>query len=69
MAEYEIIILNDDRTVSAIVEQPHLDNNSAVRAARNMARGRRFEVWHNLDCVYRTPKVPRIPENVATYDL
>ena len=44
MQDYEIRILGD-RHNHTIIEVMHLNDSNAIRAARSLAAGRRFEVW------------------------
>lgn len=53
MQLYEILLLKDDRySAKFVVEQTHLNDHAAVRAASQLAQGSPFEVWRDLDCVY-----------------
>jgi hypothetical protein len=56
MPMYEIRILNDDHySASLIMEQHHLSDHAAVRAATKLAGGQWFEVWRGIDCIYGLP--------------
>ena len=48
MQDYEIRILGD-RHNHTIIEVMHLNDSSAIRAARSLAAGRRFEVWRGIE--------------------
>jgi len=63
MHDYEILILDQDRHPSALVEMMEASDASAIRAAQRIAKGRDIEVWRDLDCVYRTPRA--IPSAAA----
>jgi len=53
MQVYEIRLLKDDRySAKFVVEEMHLNDHAAVRAAGKLAKGSPFEVWRDLDCVY-----------------
>jgi hypothetical protein len=51
MPEYEIHILQDDSSQSSILAEIEPTDKAAIRSARRMARGRRFEVWRGLECI------------------
>lgn len=51
MREYEIRILQGERSTAIITAEIHLSDESAIRSARKMARGREFEVWRELECI------------------
>jgi hypothetical protein len=53
MHQYEIRILHADKTTDIVIEGAHLSDLAAVRAAKRIAEERPFEVWRDLDCVYR----------------
>jgi hypothetical protein len=59
MHEYEYIILGHDGRAVLSVTQAHLNDAVAIRSANSFARGREFEVWRDLDCIYGTPEIPR----------
>jgi hypothetical protein len=48
MQDYEIRILGE-RHNHTIIEVMHLNDSSAIRAARSLAAGRRFEVWRGIE--------------------
>ena len=48
MQDYEIRILGE-RHNHTIIEVMHLNDSSAIRAARSLAAGRRFEVWRGME--------------------
>ena len=48
MQDYEIRILGD-RHNHTIIEVMHLNDSNAIRAARSLAAGRRFEVWRGVE--------------------
>lgn len=52
MHNYEIRILRNNGSTSLAVRHRHLDDNAAIRSARKLAQGARFEVWRGLHCVY-----------------
>jgi len=54
MHTYEIRILCKGRghTIIAIM---HLNDSTAIQAARTLAAGRPFEVWRDLDCIHGAP--------------
>lgn len=54
MHDYEVLILDEKRHPSAIVEMMEASDATAIRSAQRMANGRDIEVWRDLDCVYRT---------------
>ena len=53
MQDYEIRILgatkDHGRRGHTIIEVMHLNDSTAIRAARSMAAGRPFEVWRDLE--------------------
>lgn len=51
MHQYEIRILRDDGSTAVIAADLQLDDDAAMRSARRIARGRRFEVWRGMDCI------------------
>jgi hypothetical protein len=51
MGEYEIRILQNQNSSSIISVETHLSEESAIRSARRMARGREFEVWRGIECI------------------
>jgi hypothetical protein len=51
MHEYEIRVLTVGRG-DTVIELLHLNDHAAIRAAKKLANGKRFEVWRGLDCVY-----------------
>lgn len=53
MPEYEVRVLKaDGYSTSVILEQSYGDDEAAVGAASQLAKGAAFEVWRDLDCVY-----------------
>ena len=53
MQVYEIRVLKDDRySAKVVLEQMHLSDHAAIRAASRLAQGSPFEVWRDLECVY-----------------
>jgi hypothetical protein len=60
MLDYEIRVLSAGHAI-LIIEVRHLSDQAAVRAAKNLAGDRPFEVWRDLDCIYAPPKPPRDP--------
>lgn len=51
MPEYEIHILQDERYPSMITAEIELSDKAAIKSARRLARGRRFEVWRDQECI------------------
>ena len=51
MREYEIRVLSSGHA-TMIIEQTHLSDHAAIRAARKFAVDRSFEVWRGADCIY-----------------
>ena len=51
MHVYEIRILRAHRITDTVIEVAHLDDHSAIRAAKKFAGTRPFEVWRDLDCI------------------
>jgi hypothetical protein len=51
MHQYEIRILRDDGSTAIIAADIQLNDDAAIRSARRIARGRRFEVWRGMDCI------------------
>jgi hypothetical protein len=53
MQDYEIRIFGLDKEPEdrshTIIEMVHLNDTSALRAARTLAAGQRFEVWRGLE--------------------
>jgi hypothetical protein len=60
MHEYEIRVLSHGRD-QAIIEVMHLNDHAAIRAAKKLSAGKRFEVWRGLDCIYSPPEMPTVP--------
>ena len=58
MREYEIRVLSSGHA-TMIIEQTHLSDHAAIRAARKFAGDRSFEVWRGIDCIYTLPEPPR----------
>lgn len=53
MTEYEIRILERNGTIAAIItSQKQFDDEAAIRSAKTIARGRKFEVWRGLACIH-----------------
>ena len=59
MGEYEIHILQSEGSPSIISAETHLSEESAIRSARRMARGRQFEVWRGLECITGLATMPQ----------
>jgi hypothetical protein len=57
MHDYEILILDEALHPSAMVEVMEASDASAIHSAMRIAKGRDIEVWHDLDCVYRTARI------------
>jgi hypothetical protein len=53
--EYEIRVLSSRHT-TMIIEESHLSDHVAVRAARKFAGDRHFEVWRGTDCIHAPKK-------------
>lgn len=51
MPEYEIHILDDEKSPSIITAEVELSDRAAIQSARRLARGRQFEVWRGLECI------------------
>jgi hypothetical protein len=60
MREYEIRILRAPGSPTLIMAGTQLNDFAAVRTARKMARGRKFEVWKDLDCITGMARLPRL---------
>jgi hypothetical protein len=54
MHEYEIRVLNENRTPSIVMVSIHLDEDIAITAGRRLAKGMAFEVWRDDERVYST---------------
>lgn len=55
MTEYQIRILQGNGTVAAIITtERRLNDDVAIRSAKHIARGRKFEVWRGLVCIYES---------------
>jgi hypothetical protein len=64
MHDYEIRILgsgkDDGRRNHTIIEVMHLNDSTALRAARSWAGGRPFEVWRGIERIdFEQPSRPR----------
>ncbi len=53
MHQYEIRILRADKTTATVMEVAHLSDLAALKAAKRIAGEKPFEVWRDLDCIYR----------------
>jgi hypothetical protein len=51
MHNYEIRIIQAPGSPSLITAEIHLSDESAIRSARKLARGKQFEVWRGLVCI------------------
>lgn len=51
MPEYEIHVLDDERSRSIIRAEIEPSDKEAIKSARKLARGRQFEVWRGLECI------------------
>ena len=53
MQDYEIRIFGPDQEQGkrnhTIIEVMHVNDSNAIRAARSLAAGRRFEVWRGIE--------------------
>ncbi len=58
MHEYEVRICNAGGQTAIIAAEVQLNDHAAVRSARKLAQGRKFEVWRGLDCVYSDNPAP-----------
>jgi hypothetical protein len=58
--EYQIRLLQADRTTDTIMMVSHPNDNAAIRAAKKFAEARPFEVWRDLDCIYGRATAPRV---------
>jgi hypothetical protein len=54
MHDYEIRILNGNRGSSAYIEVLEPSDSAAIRLAERIANGRPVEVWHGIECLYRS---------------
>ena len=52
MNEYEVRILNEGGTLALLVAEVQLTDFAAIRSAKKMAHGRRFEVWRGSICIF-----------------
>jgi hypothetical protein len=52
MNEYEVRILNDGGTLALLVAEVQLTDFAAIRSAKKMAHGRKFEVWRGSRCIF-----------------
>ena len=51
MGEYDIHILQNELSPSLISTSEFGSHRKAIEAARRMAHGRQFEVWHGAECI------------------
>lgn len=63
MHDYEIRILSPGkvtgRTSQTIIAVMHLNDSTAIRAARSLAAGRPFEVWRGIERIdFEQPRRP-----------
>jgi hypothetical protein len=53
MQDYEILIFGAEKEYGrrnhTIIEVTHLNDTTAIRAARSLAAGRPFEVWRGIE--------------------
>jgi len=66
MKDYEIRILGPEkeqgRRNHTIIEVIHLNDSTAIRAARSLAAGRPFEVWRGIERIdFEERTKPRQP--------
>jgi hypothetical protein len=54
MHDYEIRILNSNRGSLAYIEIMEPSDAYAIRSAERIAGGRPVEVWHDIECIYRS---------------
>ncbi|HYS47115.1 MAG TPA: hypothetical protein VEM35_11785 [Rhizomicrobium sp.] len=52
MHDYEIRILQFKDSATIITAEIHLTDASALRSARKLAEGRKFEVWRGSERLY-----------------
>jgi hypothetical protein len=52
MHAYEIRIFNANGRAGIIGAEVQISDHAAVRSARKLAQGRKFEVWRGMDCIY-----------------
>jgi hypothetical protein len=60
MKYYEIRIFNKRGKTSLVFHQLHLDDQSAIQAAMDIAEDHTFDVWRGMDCIYAVPVTGRI---------
>ena len=58
MHEYEVRIFQVGSPV-IISAEIQLNDNAAIRSARKHAKGRKFEVWRGLTCIFVDNLIPR----------
>jgi len=52
MHTYEVRILRPDGRAALITAESHWNDDAAIRSAKKIARGRQFEIWRGMDCIY-----------------
>lgn len=68
MHEYEIRIAASIRQPAVTLEEIHLSDRGAISAGRKMAKGRAFEIWRDLECIFRhAPSPPPRPFSVLSF--
>lgn len=54
MNDYEIRIFKADGTPSLIAVESHMVDQAAIRSARMMADKNPYEVWRDVECIWRS---------------
>lgn len=54
MHGYEIRILSDSHKTAALIAVVEANDVGAILSAQRFSRGKPVEVWHDLDCIYRS---------------
>jgi hypothetical protein len=62
MQTYEIRVLNDDLTTRVVFAQSYINDNAALRSARQFAEPYQFELWRGLTCVSGTVRFKAQPD-------
>jgi hypothetical protein len=58
MQKYEIRILRPDGRAALITAQMQWNDDAAIHYAKQLARGRNFEVWRGMDCICGLDPLP-----------
>jgi len=53
MKHYEIRVFNSQGKTSLIFHKLHINDQSAILAAQEIAGDRAFDLWRGMDCVFR----------------